>query len=605
MGALGDWYHQHIVEPGKQPLFLLLVAFVVTFLFTRLSVRMIRKGVKWWPGNVTAGDTHVHHVIFGITVMLIAGIGAFTPAGGNEPWWDVLAVLFGIGAALVLDEFALVLHLKDVYWAEQGRQSVNAVVIAAAVTTMLILGALPLGVDDMTIGENTGLWGYVATLALNFVLVVLALLKGRLWLGILGLLVPLLALIAVGPGGATEIAVRPLVLQARLQAGAQVAGAHGSAPAAFRRPQEPALRPGRRPAEPARPGSVIKYLGSKRALVPVLGDIASAVRDAVGAKTALDLFTGTTRVAQELKRRGLHVTAADSASYSRVLADCYIATDAAQVPQAGCGPRWTGSMPLAGRRGYVTEVFCEKARYFQPKNGMRIDAVRDAIERDYAGSRLYPILLTALMLAADRVDSTTGVQMAYLKRWAPRAYNDLQLRAPTLLDGPGRAVLGEAADVVDEVGDVDFAYLDPPYNQHSYRANYHVWETLIRWDDPPHYGVACKRADVRDPASKSPFNRRAEHARGPAPGHRAGAGAHPRRLLQRRIVAGPRATSCAGFGRRPVRATCACWPSTPSATSARRSASTTRAGARSDRSPTCATSSTCSSPGPRPPSRPR
>jgi len=196
MGTLGDWYHQHIVEPGKQPLFLLLVAFVVTFLFPRLSVRMIRKGVKWWPGNVSAGDTHVHHVIFGITVMLIAGLGAFTPAGGNEPWWDVLAVLFGIGAALVLDEFALVLHLKDVYWAEQGRQSVDAVVIAVAVTTMLVIGALPLGVDGMTIGENTGLWGFVGILALNFILVGVALLKGRLWLGILGLLVPLLALVA-------------------------------------------------------------------------------------------------------------------------------------------------------------------------------------------------------------------------------------------------------------------------------------------------------------------------------------------------------------------------------------------------------------------------
>jgi adenine-specific DNA-methyltransferase len=255
---------------------------------------------------------------------------------------------------------------------------------------------------------------------------------------------------------------------------------------------------------------VIKYLGSKRALVPVLGDIASAVRAAVGAQTALDLFTGTTRVAQELKRRGLHVSAADSASYSRVLADCYVATDAAQVPHARLRAALDRLNALPGRRGYVTEVFCEQARYFQPKNGMRIDAVRDAIEHDYAGSGLYPLLLTALMLAADRVDSTTGVQMAYLKRWAPRAYNDLQLRAPTLLDGPGRAVLGEAAEVVDEIGEVDFAYLDPPYNQHSYRANYHVWETLIRWDDPPHYGVACKRADVRDPASKSSFNRRAE-----------------------------------------------------------------------------------------------
>jgi adenine-specific DNA-methyltransferase len=253
---------------------------------------------------------------------------------------------------------------------------------------------------------------------------------------------------------------------------------------------------------------VIKYLGSKRALVPVLGAIASAVRDAVGATSALDLFTGTTRVAQELKRRGLHVTAADTASYSRVLADCYIGTDGAQVPQAEVRDALDRLNALPGHRGYVTEVFCEKSRYFQPKNGMRIDAVRDAIERDYAGSWLYPILLTALMLAADRVDSTTGVQMAYLKQWAPRAYNDLELRVPALLVGPGLAVLGEAADVVDEVGDVDLAYLDPPYNQHSYRANYHVWETLIRWDDPPHYGVACKRADIRDPGAKSPFNRR-------------------------------------------------------------------------------------------------
>ena len=121
---------------------------------------------------------------------------------------------------------------------------------------------------------------------------------------------------------------------------------------------------------------MIKYLGSKRALVPVLGDIASAVRAAVGAKTALDLFTGTTRVAQELKRRGLHVTAADSASYSRVLADCYIATDAVRVPQARLRAALDRLNALAGQRGYVTEVFCEKARYFQPKNGMRIDAVR-------------------------------------------------------------------------------------------------------------------------------------------------------------------------------------------------------------------------------------
>ena len=250
---------------------------------------------------------------------------------------------------------------------------------------------------------------------------------------------------------------------------------------------------------------MIKYLCSKRTLVPVLGHIATMVE----ARTAVDLFTGTTRVAQELKRRGIHVTAADVATYSGVLSDCYIATDASEVDATALENAVAELDALPGSRGYFTETFCEQSRFLQPKNGMRVDAIRAAIEEQHAGSPLHPILLAALLVAADRVDSTTGVQMAYLKEWAPRAHRDLRLQVPALIPGPGRTVVADAFDTVAAVGPVDLAYVDPPYNQHRYFTNYHVWETLVRWDAPEHYGVACKRVDARDDATKSVFNRRA------------------------------------------------------------------------------------------------
>jgi adenine-specific DNA-methyltransferase len=250
---------------------------------------------------------------------------------------------------------------------------------------------------------------------------------------------------------------------------------------------------------------VIKYLGSKRTLVPVLGDIATAVE----ARTAVDLFTGTTRVAQELKRRGIHVTAADVATYSGVLSDCYVATDATAVDSVELAAAIDELDAIPGRRGYFTTTFCESSRFLHPKNGMRVDAIRAAIEERYAGTALHPILLASLLVAADRVDSTTGVQMAYLKQWAPRAHRDLHLAVPVLIPGPGRTVVADAFETVETLAPVDLAYLDPPYNQHRYYTNYHVWETLVRWDFPEHYGVACKRMDARDESTKSVFNRRA------------------------------------------------------------------------------------------------
>jgi adenine-specific DNA-methyltransferase len=250
----------------------------------------------------------------------------------------------------------------------------------------------------------------------------------------------------------------------------------------------------------------IKYLGSKRRLVPVLVDLFRAG----GGGTALDLFTGTTRVAQALKAQGGAVTAVDTARYSEMFARCYIETALEDVDTDELRKAVTYLNALPGDPGYFTETFCIRSRFFQPFNGARVDAIRNEIDRAFRESPLFPILLTSLIEAADRVDSTTGLQMAYVKQWAPRSFAPLQLRVPALLPGPGRAIRGDACEIAPRLGAFDFAYLDPPYNQHRYYANYHIWETLVAWDAPEHYGVACKRIDARDDATKSVFNKRRE-----------------------------------------------------------------------------------------------
>src|SRR6202046_1325984 len=193
---------------------------------------------------------------------------------------------------------------------------------------------------------------------------------------------------------------------------------------------------------------MIKYIGSKRRLVPVL----SRICQASGARTALDLFTGTTRVAQAFKAQGVHVTAVDSARYAHTFARTYIETDAAAIDAGALRAAVAHLNALPGKPGYVTETFSHEARFFQPHNAARIDAVRDTIDSEYAGSPLFPLLLTSLIEAADRVDSTTGVQMAYVKQWAPRSAKPLARRVPELLDGPGRAIQGDAVELTSGAG---------------------------------------------------------------------------------------------------------------------------------------------------------
>ncbi|RDI96235.1 DNA methyltransferase [Meiothermus sp. QL-1] len=254
---------------------------------------------------------------------------------------------------------------------------------------------------------------------------------------------------------------------------------------------------------------MIKYIGSKRALLPwILGTI-EKIHAITPLRRAVDLFSGSARVGHALKARGFYVIANDHATYAYVLAQALIEADARAYPPQALAPILARLMALKPQPGWFTQVYCHEARYFHPKNGARIEAIRTAIEA-YEDPRLRAILLTSLLLAADRVDSTTGIQMAYLKRWAPRAHRDLCLAYPPLLPGAGEAHQADALALAEGLS-ADLFYLDPPYNQHAYLGNYHVWETLVRFDRPRTYGVARKRSDVQ--SRKSPFNSRKE-ARG-------------------------------------------------------------------------------------------
>ncbi len=248
---------------------------------------------------------------------------------------------------------------------------------------------------------------------------------------------------------------------------------------------------------------MIKYLGSKRKLLPL---IVETVRRTGEARSVIDLFSGTSRVGHALKAAGYRVSTNDHNAYAATLARCYIQADRDDVLRDV--ERLVEEFnALPGKGGYFTETFCRESRFFQPKNGERVDAIREAIAAKGLPPELEAVMLVSLMEAADRVDSTTGVQMAYLKSWAARASNDLQLRVPAVLPrarhGKGQAHCLDALDAAKLLA-ADVAYIDPPYNQHSYLGNYHVWESLVRWDKPPVYGIACKRIDCKD--RRSIFN---------------------------------------------------------------------------------------------------
>jgi hypothetical protein len=199
-------YQVHIEAAGKEIHFLILISFAITFGFIRTSAHLIRAQVSWWPGNVqTKGGTHIHHLVWGILLLLAMGyLGLAVDMG--SPWLELTAIAFGIGMGLTLDEFALWLHLEDVYWSSEGRKSIDAVVITASLLVISLLGLwfwidvyeaflllLGFGGEQFTGSESAAF--LVPWQLLGIVLAVFCLTKGKRFTGILGLFIPLVSLI--------------------------------------------------------------------------------------------------------------------------------------------------------------------------------------------------------------------------------------------------------------------------------------------------------------------------------------------------------------------------------------------------------------------------
>jgi hypothetical protein len=172
---------------SSRPALLAFIAFLGAFLFIRTSARLMRSPkVPWWPGSVTSGDLHIHHLVWGIVAMLVAGFVSLFPIA--SPWREIFAVIFGIGAGLTLDEFALWLRLEDVYWAEQGRQSVDAVILAATFGGLVLFIGFPY---TSTAGEVA----LAIDIALAVVCAAICIFKGKTATGVAGFFLPLIGLV--------------------------------------------------------------------------------------------------------------------------------------------------------------------------------------------------------------------------------------------------------------------------------------------------------------------------------------------------------------------------------------------------------------------------
>lgn len=184
---------QHFLDDrGQRSGFILLGAFLGAFLFIRTSSRLIRSPkVPWWPGSVeTKGGLHLHHLVWGIVLIMSSGFLNFVLKPGS-PWSEILAGAFGVGAGFTLDEFALWIHLEDVYWSEQGRSSIDAVVVATLLGGLIVVGLAPF---DLTNQEGS-IGSLVVAILVDIVLSALAIIKGKPLLGLLGVFFPFASLL--------------------------------------------------------------------------------------------------------------------------------------------------------------------------------------------------------------------------------------------------------------------------------------------------------------------------------------------------------------------------------------------------------------------------
>jgi hypothetical protein len=172
--------------------FVLLAALLISFMFIRTSARLMRSPrVTWWPGSVTtSGGLHLHHLVWGIVLMMFTGfLGFVIPP--VSPWTEIMAGGFGVGAGLTLDEFALWIYLRDVYWTEEGRASLDAVLAAVLIGGLIVLGLAPFDVPNDTSSVDTVL----LTVLVSVLLAAVAIFKGKPFVGLVGIFVPPVSLV--------------------------------------------------------------------------------------------------------------------------------------------------------------------------------------------------------------------------------------------------------------------------------------------------------------------------------------------------------------------------------------------------------------------------
>ena len=264
----------------------------------------------------------------------------------------------------------------------------------------------------------------------------------------------------------------------------------------------------------------IKYACSKREILPALLELIKPLN----VKTVLDGFSGTTRVSQALKQAGYTVYANDIADWSKVFGECYLLN---RKPASYYLPIIEHLNKLPGKYGWFSENYGGepnggsavqedgRKRIWQLHNTKKLDAIREEIDKIAKDEIEKSVLLTSLIMAMDKVDSSVGHQVSYLKKWAPRAYNTMKVEVPRLVidDKPHEVYQKDIFDLVKDV-EVDLAYYDPPYGSSNdlmppsrvrYASYYHIWKTICLDDKPKLVGVANRREDVGDTISGSIF----------------------------------------------------------------------------------------------------
>ena len=195
-------------KPGTRAGFVLLGAFLCSFLFIRTSARLMRSPrVPWWPGSVTTeSGLHLHHLVWGIVLILLSGFLGFA-INPVSPWNEILAAAFGVGAGFTLDEFALWVYLRDVYWAQEGRRSFDAVVVATVLGLLVLLGLAPFNVK----GNSSSIVSLIIAVSVDLALALVVILKGKPLLGLACIFVPIIA-----PFGILRLGLADLCLGAPL-----------------------------------------------------------------------------------------------------------------------------------------------------------------------------------------------------------------------------------------------------------------------------------------------------------------------------------------------------------------------------------------------------